>query len=451
MGHHQHLVTNNPDTLPQVRLCVKLWPREGGRARGDLQAAGGDDAGGRWFIVTRLVAEGRAGGGSAGGGDGFSGENADKAGEGWAWSTSALVPMGSLRHGWPWSSSVAVALPSARPVTATSWLQFRFHADGDDGEGGAPIDEAAGVCVELGRSRFDLLDWGVKLSSVPRSAAAVRAASRGPGSSFCGPELAIARVLEGSFSSSSFADGCASDGTIDGALRVGSAAARPAVPAAWSSFRLRLASPDRDAGLLLTLLVPASTAQPPASDRHGGGGSSGGARAEIAIRVAGQVAIIRTTDYAATAAATAAGEGGGPGRTRAAGGSRDVELAVTCSHAAMAPLVREALLSRARLLPDVGRGPALSVGGGGGGGGTGKPFGGGVVARGDAAARLVREIHPIKQAVADASDAVKALGVARASDGPSVESSAEALALMYRVGEIYQNLRSQQESVGCLL
>eukprot|EP00752_Nemacystus_decipiens_P012080 g10710.t1 len=439
----------------QVRLCLRLWPREGGCARGDLQAVGGDDdghGGGRWFIVARLVAEGGGGtGGTTGGG--FSEENADNVGEGWAWSTSALVPMGSLRQGWPWSSSVAVSLPSARPVTATSWLQFRF--DGNGGRKKGPIGEASGVCVELGRSRFDVLDWGVKLSSVPRSAAAVRAASRGPGSIFCGPELAIAGVLEGPSSS------CARNGSVDGALQVGSAAARPAVPAAWSSFRVRLASPDHDAGTLLSLLVPASTAPPAASDRNGVGGvggSGGGARAEIAIRVAGQVAIIRAADC--TGAAGAAGERGGHSHTRAAeaaaaaaaAGSRDVELAVTCSHAAMAPLVREALLDRARLLPAAAskddREPESRVGGGGSGsGGAGRISSGGVVARGDAAARLVREIHPIKQAVTDASDAARALGAARASDGPSAESSAEALALMYRVGEIYQNLRRRQESV----
>ena len=444
---------------------MRLWPREGGRARGDLQAVGGDDGegGGRWFIVTRLVADGAGGGG---GGSEFGGENADKVGEGWAWSTSALVPMGSLRQGWPWSSSVAVTLPSARPVTATSWLQFRFDRDGAGG--GGPIDEASGVCVELGSSRFDVLDWGVKLASVPRSAAAVRAASRGLGSSFCGPELAIARVL-GESSPSSLASGGASNGGIDGALQMGSAAARPAVPAAWSGFRVRLASPDRDARALLSLLVPDSTTPPPpGSDRNSGGGKEGGARAEIAIRVAGQVAILRASGCTeAVTAGGAAGEGG-HGQTRAAAAaaasSRDVQLAVTCSHAAMTPLVREALLNRARLLldapsedvrpPELGVGNGGGSGGGGGGGesgGTVRHSSGGLVARGDAAARLVREIHPIKQAVADASDAAKALGAARASDGPSAESSADALALMFRVGEIYQNLRRRQESVAYML
>lgn len=431
----------------QVRLCVRLRPREAGRAREDLQAVAGHDSGGRWFVVTRLVAED----GADGSGGGFGGVKADRVGEGWAWSTSAVVPMSSLSQGWPWSSSVAVTLPSARPVTATSWLQFRFDADA--GGGGGPVGEAAGVSVELGSSHFDVLDWGVKLSAVPRSAAAVRAASRGDGSTFCGPELAIAGVFEGA-SPSSFAGGCTSSSSnIDGARRVGSVAARPAVPAAWSSFRLRLASPDRDAGALLPLLVPASTGTPPASDRNGGGGSEGGARAEIAIRVAGQVAIVRATGYAGTA--MAGEEGGGRGRTRVASGSGDVELTVTCSHAAMAPLVREALLNRARLLvvvpsKDV-RGAELSVVGDSGSGGGGNPSNGGYVARGDAAARLAREIHPMRQAVTNASDAARALGATRASDGPSVESSAEALALMVRVGEMYQSLRRRQESVGCLL
>ncbi|CAM9498067.1 unnamed protein product, partial [Scytosiphon promiscuus] len=184
-------MTGRADTL-QVRLCVRLWPREGGRAREELQALGGEGGGGRWFVVTRIVAEGA---------DGSGGGGAERAGEGWAWSTSAPVPVTSLRQGWPWSSSVGLALPSARPVTVTSWLQFRFGTEGDGGAGGGdawnPHDDASGVCVELGSSRFDLFDWGVKLPSVPRSTAAIRAASVGRGSSFCGPELAIADVFHG--------------------------------------------------------------------------------------------------------------------------------------------------------------------------------------------------------------------------------------------------------------
>lgn len=462
----------------QVRLCVRLWPREGSRARGDLQAVGGEEDGaGRWFVVTRVVAEdGGSGSGGGGGSDGFNGDDvANAAGEGWAWSTSAAVSIGSLRQGWPWSSSVPFTLPSARPVTVSSWLQFRFGGDsgGDSdatsaggGEEEGALGEAAGVCVELGTSRFDVLDWGVKLSSIPRGAAAVRAASRGRGSSFCGPELAIADVFDGPPSLAGGVGGSGSN-VVGARLRQADSAAavRPPVPTAWSSFKVRVASPDREPGALLSLLIPSSTSSPtPHSNGGGGHISGGGSSAESAIRVAGQVAIVRATDCTAIATGTAAelaekGPRGGQARGRSAAGSRVVELTVTCSHAAMAPLVREALLRRARVLlgvpPKNGRAPAYGGGGGSGSGGgvnggetEGGAFSGGVEARGDAVARLAREVHPIKQAVVDAGDEARALGAARVGDGPSAESSKKAMALMYKVGEIYQSLRRQQERFG---
>ncbi|CAN0594686.1 unnamed protein product, partial [Ectocarpus sp. 12 AP-2014] len=39
----------------RVRLCVRLWPREGGRVSGELQAVaeGEDGDAGRFFVVTR--------------------------------------------------------------------------------------------------------------------------------------------------------------------------------------------------------------------------------------------------------------------------------------------------------------------------------------------------------------------------------------------------------------
>lgn len=439
----------------RVRLCVRLWPREGSRASGELQAVvGREDGAGRWFVVTRIVDEG-GGAGSGGGGD----EDAENVGERWAWSTSAMVPMGPLCKGWPWSCSAAVTLPSARPVTATSWLQFRYGAnvgggDRDDGSPGGGAggeknahDEAAGVCVELGNSRFDVLDWGVRLPSVPRSAAAVRAASRGRGSSFCGPELAITDVfggspsVAGSRSGGSGGGGGSGAGNASGGMRAGSAALRPAVPASWSSFRLHVTCPDRDAGALLALLVPPLTPPPPTAS-GGGGGGGGGGQVEVAIRVAGQVAIVRATDCA-----PAGGEGGG--RARAAAGPMAADVAVTCSHAAMAPLVREALVRRAGSLlvssPENGRGREPSVGNSGDSGENG------VRQQGDAAARLAREIYPMKQAVADVGDAARALGAERAGDGPSTKSAKEALALMYRMGEIYQSLRRQQETAGLVL
>ncbi|CBN79160.1 hypothetical protein Esi_0010_0048 [Ectocarpus siliculosus] len=450
----------------RVRLCVRLWPREGGRASGELQtvAEGEDGGAGRWFVVTRIVEEDGGTGSGGGGGGGYGDENV---GEGWAWSTSSMVPMGPLCQGWPWSCSAALTLPSARPVTVTSWLQFRYGANGGGGDwdGGSPgggtggenaHDEAAGVCVELGSSRFDVLDWGVRLPSVPRSAAAVRAASRGRGSSFCGPDLAIADVFGGSPSAaggrkggcggggggSGGGSGGGGAGNASGGMRAVSTAARPAVPASWSSFRLHVRCPDRDAGALLALLVPPLTTPPPLASGGGGGGGDG--QAEVAVRVAGQVAIVRATDCA-----PAGGEG--DGRARAAAGPTAAEVAVTCSHAAMAPLVREALVRRAGSLlvssPENGRGREPGVGNSGGSG-SGEI---GVRQQGDAAARLAREIYPMRQAVADVGDAARALGAERAGDGPSTKSAKEALALMYRMGEIYQSLRRQQETAGLVL
>ncbi|CAM9540982.1 unnamed protein product [Ectocarpus sp. 12 AP-2014] len=438
----------------RVRLCVRLWPREGGRASGELQAvAEGEDGGaGRWFVVSRIVEEGV--GTDSGGGGGYGDENL---GEGWAWSTSSMVPMGPLCQGWPWSCSAALTLPSARPVTVTSWLQFRYGANGGgcDRDGGSPgggaggdnaHDEAAGGCVELGSSRFDVLDWGVRLPSVPRSAAAVRAASRGRGSSFCGPDLAIADVFGGSPSAAGSRRGGSGGGGGAGnaseGMRAVSTAARPAVPASWSSFRLHVRCPDGDAGALLALLVPPLTKPPPLASGGGGGGDGG--QAEVAVRVAGQVAIVRATDCA-----PAGGES--DVRARAAAGPTAADVAVTCSHAAMAPLVREALVRRAGSLlvssPENGRGREPGVGNSGGSG-SGEI---GVRHQGDAAARLAREIYPMRQAVADVGDAARALGAERAGDGPSTKSAKEALALMYRMGEIYQSLRRQQETAGLVL
>ncbi|CAB1118015.1 unnamed protein product [Ectocarpus sp. CCAP 1310/34] len=441
----------------RVRLCVRLWPREGGRASGELQAvAEGEDGGaGRWFVVSRIVEEG--GGTGSGVGRGYGDENV---GEGWAWSTSSMVPMGPLCQGWPWSSSAELILPSARPVTVTSWLQFRYDANGGgcDRDGWSPgggaggenaHEEAAGVCVELGISRFDVLDWGVRLPAVPRSAAAVRAASRGRGSSFCGPVLAIADVFGGS----PFAAGCRRGGSGGGGggdsagnasvgMRAVSTAARPAVPASWSSFRLYVRCSDRDVGALLALLLRPLTTPPPL-DSGGGGGGDGG-QAEVAVRVAGQVAIVRATDCA-----PAGGES--DARARAAAGPTAADIAVTCSHPAMAPLVREALVRRAGSLlvssPENGREREPGVGNSGGSE-SGEI---GVRHQGDAAARLAREIYPIRQAVADVGDAARALGAERAANGPSTKSAKEALALMYRMGEIYQSLRRQQETADLVL
>lgn len=398
----------------RVLLRVRLWAPEGHFAR-ELPAVEVDEAG-RWFIVTRVVA-GRGGGSDV------------AVEEGWAWSTSSVAPMASLRQGWPWSSSVALTLPSARPVTATSWLQFHFSGEpGDGGCAGGTGDDSTGVCVELGSSHFDVLDWGVKIPSVPTNTAAVRRAAHGRGACFCGPDLAIAEIFEKTPSLKS------------GKLKVDSRG-RPVVPAAQCSFHLRVASPYRSAGDVLALLVPVSSK---ALSARAGVDQNGSTSAEVAVRVAGQVAAVQASDCAL---ALAAGAGAGTGDVKA------IEIVVTCSHEAMTPLVRESLLSRARALAWRGDGE----GGAGGGGENNRNVGAGVaagvevIAGGDAAARLVREIRPVGQAINDAADAARALGVARASDGPSVDNANDALALMGRLGEIYGALRREQEDVGFVL
>ncbi|CAM9419885.1 unnamed protein product [Laminaria digitata] len=439
----------------RVRLCVRLqWPALGGCSR-SLPAAGREGAG-RWFIVTRIVADGDEGGSGA------------ATGEGWAWSTSSLLPMDSLRQGRPWRSSVALSLPSARPVTATSWLQFSFGVEGSSGcdggrGGGGPLDKASGACVELGSSRFDLLDWGVKLSSVPGSVAAVRGAARGRGACFCGPDLVIAEICGTVPSPSGGGSGGGGGGSGGGSGRALGDSPYPwkTAPTTWRSFQLRVASPGCDAGALLGLLMPPSVSPPAAANgMNGAPAPASGATSELAVRVAGQVAVIRTRDDGAGLVVEV---GGGVGAAGGAGGQTDprtVEIWVTCSHEAMSPLVREALLRRASALAALkgwGEGEGFGDGGGGGGGGgkanagPGEAFGGDLLARGDAAARLVRQIHPIGRAVGDLGDAARALGAARASDGPSVETAKEALALMYRVGEVYQALRRQQEGASAVV
>ena len=420
----------------RVRLCVRLqWPAQGSCSR-SLPAVGNEGAG-RWFVVTRIVADG----------DGGSSGNA--VGEGWAWSTSALLPMATLRQGRPWSSSVALSLPSARPVSVTSWLQFSFAVEGGksgcDGEcGGGPLDTATGACVELGSSRFDLLDWAVKLSAVPGSAVAVRGAARGRGACFCGPDLTIAEIC-GTVPSADDGGGGASR-ALEGSLPP-----LKTVPGVWRSFELHVTSSGCDAGALLGLLVP-SFARFPAAASGSNGAPASGTTSELAVRVAGQVAVIRARDHGA-----GMGVGAGAGSARGTGSradSKTIEISVTCSHEAMSPLVREALVRRASALAALnGWGGEEGVGGGGGKANaeTGEAFGGDYLARGDAAARLVREVHPIERAVGDLCDAARALSAVRTSDGPSVESAKEALALMYRVGEVYQALRRQQEGASVVV
>lgn len=441
------------DTL-RVRLLVKLWSLDGALAA-DLPEPSAEGVG-RWFLVTQVLSETAA---SAGGGGMMSRATA----EGWAWSTSAAVPMSSLRQGRAWSRSLPLTLPSARPVVVTSWLQFCFARDvcvSENAAGGPAargitaampaavglggkrrgIEAAEGVCVELGRARFDILDWGAPLPSVPASTAAVRAAAAGSGTCFCGPEIAIAGFLEHSSKGPTGRARSVGGGAFASRFSLAaSASLATQLPVVWGSFRLLVASLDDDAGALLSRLVRTSVSPSVGSAHHDALAPAIGARfgalgggsdlAEVAVRVAGQVAVLRAYPCSGAREAEMArgGSGGDGGGAEAAGSRRHaekvIEIAVTCSHEVMSPLVRQALLRRARVLKDRN---------------------GGDESRGEAAARLARELHPLRQAMTDVSDSARALGVARAREGPQLATAKEAISLLGTVGEIYQTLRRQQ-------
>lgn len=433
------------DDALRVRMRIRLWFGDGTRA-GEMPRAGEDGAG-RWFVVTRAVAYE----------DGGRDER-----EVWGWSTAAMVDLGSLRRGRSWSSVVALTLPSARPVMVTSWLQFRFDEDsvsvkkagGSGDRAGYSPDtstrphDASGVCVELGRARFDILDWADRLSSVPGSAAAIHRLARGRGGCFCGPELEVTDVMDGGLFSSALSDGSSDrlgkrQGTGRATTVVG-----PPVQVDLGSFRLRLVCGSHTHLVaLLKSLVSASMIQPPSIATAERGTF---APIELAFRLAGQVGVVRASDCTAAVAREEATREGWPSRKGdAVAELRVVEIAVTCSHEAMAPLVREALLHRRRVLGQREEGwgyrddaeDERET----------ESYGDEDTVRGVTVARLLREIHPIREAVVDASDTARALNVARARDGPSVETSRGALALMSKVGELYRMLRRQQESAGCVL
>lgn len=426
----------------RVKLRVRMWVLEGGHASG--LPAPGEDGAGRWFVVTQMFSE-------AVGEDGA-------AGEGWSLSASAALPMGSLRHGREWSSSMSATLPSTRPVAVTCWLQFRFEGGlrrsesaGDDvvatasggpgpaqsnGDGRIAGEAAAGVCVELGTTHFDILDWSIILPSVPGSDAAVREAAHGRGASFCGPPLVIADILERAPTSAS------PPGRLSEPKPASLLPKLASLPATWGTFRLRVAIQDCDVRTVLTRLVYGDSALPAAPVSNNGFAPAWGrinaSTAEIGIRVAGQVAVLRASECGVVA-----------GGTRADGSSGSctaVEIAVTCSHAAMGPLVREALVRRVTM-GALGRRGSGDRHGGATGESAARRVGRrrAVLARGDAAARLTREVHPLREAVVEASDAARALGITRMRDGPQLETGYEALALMGRVGQIYHALRCQQE------
>ncbi|CAM9408715.1 unnamed protein product [Sphacelaria rigidula] len=429
----------------RVRLHVRLWSLDGARAT-NLPEPGAEGIG-RWFLTTQILSETAT---AAGRGGGI--ENRATA-EGWAWSTSAAVPMSSLRQGRTWSTSVPVTLPSARPVVTISWLQFLFaggnvcvSAGAADGVAAAHrviagacvgatrvTDSAKGVCVELGSARFDILDWSLPLPSVPASTAAVRAAAPGRGASFCGPQMAVVDVLENNGKSpisgprNKGGRAFASNFSMSSIAPVGTRI----LPAAWRNFRLVVASTDSNTGDLLARLLGTSrnpsftqahhTPLAPVASVRSERARSGDDSAEVAaVRVAGQVAVFRATW------SSGAGGGAEAAGLRGRRAEKTVEITVTCSHESMSPLVREALLRRA--------GAMLQS----------KDCQDDVEIRGEAAEALSRELHPLRQAVHDASDSARALGVAWVRDGPQLATAREALSVMGKVGEIYQALRLHQ-------
>lgn len=447
--HDQMLGERGPVDSLRVRLRLRLWVPEGGR-RTNLPDLGAEGMG-RWFVVTQIVSE------AAEATRGSRGESTNGGpAEGWACSTSTAIPMASLRQGRAWSSSSPLVLPSARPVTVTAWLQLCFgevrervvgrgmapgavEPRGKIGHGTPAAEVAEGVCVELGSARFDILDWGILFSSVPGNAAAVRVAAHGRGACFCGPELAIADT----FGNASTASAARLGGeNLFGLKAVTSASVLSAtqLPASWGSCRVRIATTDGDAAAFLARLVHPSVISSPAGfNQHGstpecgasnvarvadGGGV--GASGEIAFRLAGQVVVLRAGRPSGVAEVTIRAGSGERGDAVKFGRRTAIviEISVTSSHAAITPLVRHALLRRSSA--------------------ASKTHGTGNEARGDAAAKLTREIHSLRQAAVEADDAVKALDVARARDGPQHETVREAVALIRRVGEIYQALRHQQ-------
>lgn len=412
-----------------VRLHVRVWVPPGRRSRRLPEA--GEEGPGRWFITNELVSD--------------PGIESEEMVEGWAWSTSAPLPMLSLRQGREWNSSTSLALPCARPVTVTTWLRFRFNGEleaagrgvsgSSDGGSRAVVtrrgprstEEAGGLCVQLGTARFDILDWGVRLPSVPGSDALLRGAARGRGACFAGPEAAASGVLEEPVPS-----GTATAGRLEARPSV---AAR--VPPSWGKFSIQVAAPGVDAGTLLEGLLDPSRGNLAASANGCAPKSLArcGRVSDVAYRVGGQVAVLQARECKSPG--TVEDPVGDPTANKV------VEIAVSCSHEAMAPLVRQALLYRARDLSD-GR-PRDGVGGASesstGGGATQE----GVNARLEAATRLSRELHLLGQACTEASDSAGVLDAARARDGPQWESAREGRELMGRVGEIYQALRTQQE------
>ncbi|CAM9474447.1 unnamed protein product [Choristocarpus tenellus] len=424
----------------RVRLTVGLWLR--GRGRGSLPHSW-SGCEGRWCIAMSIMStRGRPG-----------------EGEGQAWSVCTPVPLTALQRGKEWTSSSSFPLPSPQPVEVKLWLQLRFGNDAQDyssSNRNAPNDgrhfhkdgglsAASGLCIELGSKRFDLLDWGSPVMPFPGSDAAVRASALGRGECFCGPDMTIGDTFsrhEGAVAGKGFGN--------DPAL------ARP-FSSSWGTVCLRLACLTGQINSLLPLILGQEASalkngaargsqDGEAANAHASGGAQGlqhrgdveetaggvtwgRGYTEFALRVAGQVALVRARESSKAGAQIEVGEAG----------LRTVDLYVSCSHEVMAVLVREALLNRVLSLS------MSEVGSEGFPASKGRRGGKEVLRRADAAAKSARGLHLIGEAVTEAGDVVQELTISRKREGVTGSGRREALSLMRRVGEIYQSLRNQQE------
>ncbi|CAM9509060.1 unnamed protein product [Discosporangium mesarthrocarpum] len=465
----------------RVRVTTRLWLPAGAPPGPLSHCPEGEHREGRWFLSTVLIA-----------GSGDPGE-----GEGQAWSSCTPIPLTALqRPGACWVSSWVVPLASPQPVRVTSWLQLRFGGAPEPSTTAPmnapaatttkdpallplPIAEgekrnttelsglcaAEGLCMELGSQHFDLLDWGVPVWPLPVSDAAVRGAAWGRGECFCGPNMAIADIFGAraqDVGANSLGQPALGKVRQPQGPRMPHRGQKPpprpfSVP--WGSDRLRLVCLGVDAETALPLLLSVggygqgygdmpgfdASKNGNAGDRAWAGagageGSGGDARdrvawgrgsSEFAVRVAGQVALVRASDSLAVGVSSSAS------RVGEEAGVRAIDICISCSHEAMLPLLREALLRRALAKSSAFRSTEGRFQ-------LGLREANGVA--GSAASRLARGLHPIADALSVAGDAVHGLVVSREREGVTPAQGREALALMGRVGEIYKGLRSQQEA-----
>ncbi|KAG5178570.1 hypothetical protein JKP88DRAFT_273836 [Tribonema minus] len=308
---------------------------------------------GAWVLSAEVLPVSYGGGGGGGGGAADATEQA-------AWTTSAPLPRG-LRAGERWHFMTRLALPTAQPVTVTTFLSYRTppavggSGSGDSissgGNGGGAAGEYAasiahahssnasasfvssvsgvggggggggssGVCVRLLSRRFDLFDWGTPraLAALPGSMAQVRAAAAAAALSnsasvFGGVEQVVADALRGGGGGAPAPKAAAAAGGT-AAVRLEAADGGAAAAAQWKA-----------GDVLAALLSDAAHV------------AWGAARQDAALAVGGEVLLLRCRSAAAAQ----------PPQQQQQ--QQQFEVTALCSHAAAAPLAREAVLARVR-------------------------------------------------------------------------------------------------------